>query len=120
MSSAQWAGMMQGDESYAGAKSWFRFRDAVRDITGFVTVFPTHQVPHHQGSVMCLWRPQIEGNARQIGSYARARIAVLCAGTTVPKSSGWVQGRAAERILFQALDVRGKHVVSNGHFDTTR
>lgn len=43
MSSLQWAGIMRGDESYAGAKSWFVLRDAVRDLTGFEHVLPTHQ-----------------------------------------------------------------------------
>jgi tryptophanase len=72
MSSEQWAGLMRGDESYAGAKSWFRFRDRAKALTGFQHIIPTHQ------------------------------------------------GRAAERILFSCLDVRGKLVVSNTHFDTTR
>ncbi|MGE5353284.1 MAG: tryptophanase [Acidobacteriota bacterium] len=43
MSAKQWAGIMDGDESYAGAKSFFRFETAVKKITGMKYIIPTHQ-----------------------------------------------------------------------------
>jgi tyrosine phenol-lyase len=72
MSDNQWAGIMLGDESYAGARNYFHFADAVRTIFGFPHVIPTHQ------------------------------------------------GRAAERILFEAMVKKGETVPNNIHFDTTR
>src|SRR5947207_7950722 len=43
MSSAQWAGIQRGDESYAGSPSWYRFLESVQSLFPFKHVIPTHQ-----------------------------------------------------------------------------
>ncbi|TAL79440.1 MAG: tryptophanase, partial [Bacteroidetes bacterium] len=43
MSDKQWSAIMLGDESYAGASSFYKLRDAITDLTGFKFVLPAHQ-----------------------------------------------------------------------------
>jgi tryptophanase len=43
MSAAQWAKMMEGDESYAGCRSFYEMEEVIQDLTGFKFIFPTHQ-----------------------------------------------------------------------------
>ncbi len=43
MSSEQWAGVMRADESYAGAISFYRFKERLQEVTGFEHILPTHQ-----------------------------------------------------------------------------
>lgn len=43
MSDNQWAGILTGDESYAGCRNYFDFEDTIRSITGFKHILPAHQ-----------------------------------------------------------------------------
>lgn len=43
MSAKQWARLIDGDEAYAGSRSYYAFEDAVKDLTGFEQIIPAHQ-----------------------------------------------------------------------------
>ncbi|NCC46500.1 MAG: tyrosine phenol-lyase, partial [Bacteroidia bacterium] len=43
MSDKQWGAMMEGDESYAGARSYYNLKNSIKDVTGFDYFLPTHQ-----------------------------------------------------------------------------
>jgi tryptophanase len=43
MSSRQWAAIMLGDESYAGARSFYRLQEVIQKLTGYEHIIPTHQ-----------------------------------------------------------------------------
>jgi tyrosine phenol-lyase len=80
MSAAQWGGLMQGDESYAGSRSFKRFRAVVREIFGFEHILPVHQGRAAERlliGALCLPHDAVPGNTHfetTRGNFLSARV----------------------------------------------
>jgi len=69
MSSSQWAGIMMGDESYAGSSSFFHFESSVKEVTGLPIVIPTHQGRASEKILFTV----LSGKARPNGSVGQGK-----------------------------------------------
>ena len=120
MSSDQWAGIMRGDESYAGSRSFYRFEASVKRLFPFEQVIPTHQGRAAERilfSVMC--RPgQIVPNNTHFDTtranieYRGARAVDLpCPESRDPSSEHPFKGNMDERALEALIDREGTEKV---------
>ena len=69
MSRSQWAGIMMGDESYAGSSSFFHFESSVKEVTGLPIVIPTHQGRASEKILFTV----LSGKARPNGSVGQGK-----------------------------------------------
>lgn len=116
MSTAQWAAMMLGDESYAGSKSWYTFETVVREITGFQHIFPTHQGRAAEGilAMTCVRAGDVVPNNSHFDT-TRANIEFVgaealnlpCAEALDPALEAPFKGNMSLEALANCIDERG-------------
>lgn len=68
MSSKQWAALMDGDESYAGSKSYYRFEEVTRKIFGFKHIIPVHQGRAAERILFTFLLSEIDNDGRYINA----------------------------------------------------
>ena len=107
MSQEQWAGMMRGDESYAGSSSYFRLEETASEITGHEYILPAHQ---GRGAEQVLFPALMEENQYVINNmhFDTTRAHVELAG-----------GRARNFVLDEAYDTETEHPFK-GNMDTEK
>ena len=109
MSSEQWAGMMRGDESYAGARSWFRFERVLRELTGMPHILPTHQ---GRASERILFEPIMDkGRWIPSNNHFLDTTRAPTSNTPVPGPSTSLSARALS--LAAAILLRGTSIRAN-------
>jgi tryptophanase len=76
MSQDQWAGLMLGDESYAGCRNWFHLQEIIQDITGYKYVLPTHQGRSAENILMTIHvRPSLSALGNMFFDTTHAHVA---------------------------------------------
>ncbi|HYG59851.1 MAG TPA: tryptophanase, partial [Symbiobacteriaceae bacterium] len=108
MSQEQWGAMMVGDESYAGASSYYKLKETVTDITGYSHVLPTHQ---GRGAEQCVF-PQV---ITRPGMYALSNMFF----DTTRAHVQLAKGRPIDLVVAEASDTT-TYYPFKGNMDTVR
>jgi len=75
MSQDQWAGIMTGDESYAGARNWYHLQETIQDLTGYQYVIPAHQGRAAENILMMVYlKPGINAIANMFFDTTHAHV----------------------------------------------
>jgi tyrosine phenol-lyase len=120
MSTEQWAGIMRGDESYAGSPSFSRFRDSVKNIFGYKHVIPTHQGRAAERilfTVMCKKGDVVPNNTHFDTTRANVEfvgaeaVDLPCAESKVPESVHPFKGDMDVAALEQLIERVGREHV---------
>jgi len=88
MSSAQWAEMMLGDESYAGASSYYKLKEAVKEVMGFDHFLPAHQGRAAENVLM----------SALIGPGSEGRGKLVPGNSHFDTTKGHIEGRGARAV----------------------
>jgi len=121
MSAEQWAGMMRGDESYAGAQSWERLEAEIQDLTGYPYILPTHQgraaeriLYSHLGGKgkVFISNTHFDTTRANIEFSGATAIDIPCAEARHSDSTDAFKGNMDIDMLLQTISTYGEHNIA--------